>query len=569
MPKSPISPSTVIDRNTLTALLLITLVLILTPYYIDLVSPPPQQIDYDLVERDPNTEIGARNYVDTKTEKSTLVDFGFESQLKLEEKTITVESDLYIAKISSSCGGSILSYKIKDHLTADSNYVNLITEDNENNLLLGFKNLDGDDVFIKNGWVQNDLIDSLYLFDETYTLSYTNTHRGKNITKTLTFYPDAFLVEIDTDLTSISNNVFANTYSLGWVGGLPTTEKDTVGEATFFGAYLYQGDELLDIKVGQGENFSNDYRGQTDWVAARSKYFVVSLVDKSKNQIIGSSISATFENRELYDLAIDLKTTKPTSVSLYLGPLEYERIKSLEIGLEKIMNFGWVIIRPIAKGILWVLKSMHAFVPNYGVILIIFSIMVKLLVYPLTKKSYQSTQAMQAIQPEINTLREKHKNNPTKLNQATMELYKKKGVNPLGACFPMLLQMPLLISLFTVFRSTIELRGEPFVFWITDLSAPDIIFYLPFKIPIYGDYVCALPILMALSMYAQQKMMSVSGGPQQEQQKLMQYFMMAFFFLLFNSFPSGLNLYYTLFNVLTIAQQKITGTGPASQHPGT
>ena len=533
----------------------------------DLVSPP-QQIDYDLVERELNTDSDTNRYVDTTTEKTTVYDFSLESQQKVEEKTITVESDLYIAKISSICGGSILSYKIKDHLTADSNYVNLITRDNENNLLLSFKNLDGDDVFIKDGWVQQGLVDSIFLFDETLALNYTNTHQGKNITKTLTFYPDAFLVEIDIDLSSISNYVFANTYSLGWVGGLPTTEKDTVSEATFFGAYLYQGDELLDVKVGSGEIFSNDYRGQTDWIATRSKYFVVSLIDKSKNQIIGSSISAAFKNREIYDITIDLETTNPTGVSLYLGPLEYERIRSLEINLEKIMNFGWVIIRPIAKGVLWVLKSMHAFIPNYGVILIIFSIMVKLMVYPLTKKSYQSTQAMQSIQPEINTLREKYKNNPTKLNQATMELYKKKGVNPLGTCFPMLLQMPLLISLFTVFRSTIELRGEPFVFWITDLSAPDVIFYLPFKIPIYGDYVCALPILMALSMYAQQKMMSMPGGPQQEQQKMMQYFMMAFFFLLFNSFPSGLNLYYTLFNVLTIAQQKITGTGPGSQHPG-
>ena len=556
-----------IDRNTLTALLLITLVLILTPYYMDLVSPT-QQIDYDLVEQELETEIGASSYVDTTIEDRTVVNPGLESQLKVEEKTITIESDLYIAKISSICGGSILSYKIKDHLTTDSNYVNLITKDNANNLLLSFKNLDGDDVFIKDGWVQQGLIDSLYIFDETHTLSYTNTLRGKNITKTLTFYPDAFLIEIDIDLTSISNNVFANTCSFGWVGGLPTTEKDTVSELTFFGAYLYQGDELLDVKVGDGETFSNDYKGQTDWVAIRSKYFVVSLIDRSKDQIIGSNISAAFKNRELYNIAVDLKTNNATSVSLYLGPLEYERIKSLDINLEKIMNFGWVIIRPIAKGVLWVLKSMHVFIPNYGVVLIIFSIMVKLLVYPLTKKSYQSTQAMQSIQPEINTLREKYKNNPTKLNQATMELYKKKGVNPLGACFPMLLQMPLLISLFTVFRSTIELRGEPFVFWITDLSAPDVIFDLPFNIPIYGDYVCALPILMALSMYAQQKMMSVSGGPQQEQQKMMQYFMMAFFFLLFNSFPSGLNLYYTLFNVLTIAQQKISGTGSSSHHPG-
>ena len=226
------------------------------------------------------------------------------------------------------------------------------------------------------------------------------------------------------------------------------------------------------------------------------------------------------------------------------------------------MNFGWAIIRPISKGVLWTLKSMHGYIPNYGVILIVFSIMVKLIVYPLTKKSYESTKAMQAIQPEISSLRDKHKNNPTKLNKATMELYKKKGVNPMGSCLPILLQMPLLIALFTVFRSTIELRGEPFVFWINDLSAPDIIFNLPFKVPIYGDYVCALPIIMALSMYAQQKMMTV-GGPQQEQQKMMQYFMMGFFFLLFNSFPSGLNLYYTLFNVLTIIQQKFTGAEPA------
>ena len=209
-----------IDRNTLTALLLITLVLILTPYYMDLVSPT-QQTDYDLVEQELETEIGASSYVDTTIEDRTVVNPGLESQLKVEEKTITIESDLYIAKISSICGGSILSYKIKDHLTTDSNYVNLITKDNANNLLLSFKNLDGDDVFIKDGWVQQGLIDSLYIFDETHTLSYTNTLRGKNITKTLTFYPDAFLIEIDIDLTSISNNVFANTCSFGWVGGIP------------------------------------------------------------------------------------------------------------------------------------------------------------------------------------------------------------------------------------------------------------------------------------------------------------------------------------------------------------
>ena len=552
------------DRNTLTALLLIALVLILTPYYMDLISPN-QKNDYELVENEQYGGATSGEYADTDRSSEPLEKFDPGSHSKTTEKIITIESDLYIAKISSLSGGSVFSYKIKEHLLADSNYVSLITNENKDNLLLSFKNLDGSDVSIREGWLQEGPTDSVYLFEETFLVSYINNIGGKKITKTLTFYPDDFIVDIDIDLTTISNNVFANTFSVGWTGGLPTTEKDTVSEATFFGAYLYQGSELLEVKVSPGETFSNNYRGQTDWVASRSKYFVVSLFDDRKDQILGSTVSATFDNRELYDIAVNLKTDRAASISLYLGPLEYERIKSLKMNLESIMNFGWAIIRPIAKGVLWVLKSMHAFIPNYGLILIIFSIMVKLLVYPLTKKSYQSMQAMQAIQPEINTLREKYKNNPTKLNQATMELYKKKGVNPLGSCFPMLLQMPLLISLFTVFRSTIELRGEPFVFWIKDLSAPDIIFNLPFKIPIYGDYVCALPILMALSMYAQQRMMSVSGGPQQEQQKMMQYFMMGFFFLLFNSFPSGLNLYYTLFNVLTIAQQKITGAGPQTK----
>jgi YidC/Oxa1 family membrane protein insertase len=197
---------------------------------------------------------------------------------------------------------------------------------------------------------------------------------------------------------------------------------------------------------------------------------------------------------------------------------------------------------------------MYTLIPNYGVVLIIFAFLVKIVVFPLTKKSYQSTKAMQAVQPEINALKEKHKSNPQKLNQATMQLYKEKGVNPLGGCIPMLIQMPLLFGLFTVFRTTIELRGKPFVFWITDLSAPDTVLHLPFSFPMYGDQVSILPILMVVSMFIQQRMMG--GANQQGQQKMMSYFMSGFFFLMFNNFPSGLNLYYTLFNVLTIAQQK-------------
>ena len=548
------------DRNTLTALLLITVVLVLTPYYMELVSPAPQP-QYESLDGEAIDSFDNDTPIENKTNDlpQQLLDLG--SLTTIENKTIIVESDLYIAKLSSACGGSVVSYKIKEHLSPDSSFVDLATPENRNNLLISFRGVDGDITNLRDGWVQSVAIDSIYLV-EPETITYTNKLGEKTITKTITLYPDDFIMDIDIDASSVSADILGGSFLFSWPGGLPTTEKDTTTEKTYFGAYLQQGGELLDIKAGSGEAFNNEYKGQTDWAAIRTKYFVAALLDNGGNQIIGSTISASNKGKELYDIGIELPTNERVAVSLYLGPLEYDRIKSLNINLESIMNFGWAIIRPISKGVLWTLKSMHGYIPNYGVILIIFSIMVKLIVYPLTKKSYESTKAMQAIQPEISSLRDKHKNNPTKLNKATMELYKKKGVNPMGSCLPILLQMPLLIALFTVFRSTIELRGEPFVFWINDLSAPDIIFNLPFKVPIYGDYVCALPIIMALSMYAQQKMMTV-GGPQQEQQKMMQYFMMGFFFLLFNSFPSGLNLYYTLFNVLTIIQQKFTGAEPA------
>jgi YidC/Oxa1 family membrane protein insertase len=559
------------DRNTLTALLLITLVLVLTPYYMELVSPAPQPEyeDTNGVYEDTDEVVVDNSYntlpKDNKTNKAPHPLLDLVSQAPTEDKTIVIESDLYIAKLGSAAGGSVLSYKIKEHLSPDSAYVDLVTTENRNNLLISFRGVDGEIINLQRGWVQQDAPDSAYLINPE-TISYTNRIGEKTITKTITLYPDDFIMDIEIDVSSMSDDILGGGFLFSWLGGLPTTEKDTITEKTYFGAYLHQGGELLDIKAGSGESFKNEYKGQTDWVAIRTKYFVTALLDNGSNQIMGSTISASNTTKELYDIAIELPTNQKVDVSLYLGPLEYDRVKNLNANLESIMNFGWTIIRPISKGVLWTLKSMHRYIPNYGIILIIFSIMVKLLVYPLTKKSYQSTTAMQALQPEINNLKEKYKNNPTKLNQATMELYKKKGVNPLGSCLPMLLQMPLLIALFTVFRSTIELRGEPFVFWIKDLSAPDIIFNLPFKIPIYGDYVCALPIIMALSMYAQQKMMTVEGA-NQEQQKLMQYFMMGFFFLLFNSFPSGLNLYYTLFNVLTIAQQKLTGSRQAEVQP--
>ena len=225
------------------------------------------------------------------------------------------------------------------------------------------------------------------------------------------------------------------------------------------------------------------------------------------------------------------------------------------------MNFGWLPIQPFSRAVLWLLKFLHGFGLNYGLILILFALLIRIITGPLTKKSFQSSQNMQSIQPKIKKIQTKYKKDSQRMNREIMELYKSSGVNPLGGCLPMVIQMPLLFSLFIVFRSTIEFRGAPFIFWINNLSQPDTIFYLPFSIPIYGNQFAVLPIFLGLSMFLSQKL---SMETMDSKQKPMMYMMSVFFFLLFNSFPSGLNLYYMIYNLLNYQQQRAMRAGSPS-----
>ena len=550
------------DRNTVVALLLITVILVLTPYYMDIVSPPVPieqnqenneltfENDNNLTSEQPTSALS--NQTLSNREKSN-----FLISKKVEEEKFYVETDLFLAEISSLGGGTLSSFELKQYLSTDSSLVNLIFEKNKTNLEITATDIDGEVIDLLSPWVVEKTPPSIYITDETEIVFSKSLPGNKLITKTLILYPDSYEITIKTDLSGINRELLSGSYSLNWTGGLPTTEKDPSLEMATFNAFVYQGEELTDIKADD-ELSVKDFNGDVEWVAARTKYFVASLIPSSAEDIQRATISSVvLDDVESYSMALQISAREANVTKLYLGPLEIEKLEKYN-NLDKVMNLGWWIITPISKVVLKVIKVMHSVIPNYGVVLLIFSVLVKLLVYPLTAKSYKSTQAMQALAPEIAAIKEKYKTNAKKVNTATMELYKKKGVNPMGGCLPMVVQMPLLFSLFTVFRSTIEFRGEPFFWWIKDLSAPDIIFNLPFSIPIYGSYVCALPIFMAGSMYLQQKMMTPSSmtGEQAQQQKLMQTFMMGFFFLLFNTFPSGLNLYYTTFNILTVLQQK-------------
>jgi len=547
------------DRNTLLAFFLIALVLIFTPKYMEMVAPPSQSPPLPAIENSEDTtrqvsRLGAKTQDSSMSPSPTSA--ARDILWSKEEKTITIESDLYTAVVSPNGGGSFLSFSFKDYLDQDSIDINLINGKNKENLSIRFKNLDGENINLFGPWHYTNTFSGGQIFRPQSLEFSIDVYPGKTIVKTLTFYPDSYLIDVSINVDNIAHNIFGGAYSVGWYGGLMPSEENEKDDLFYFNSFVYQGGELVDLKVKDGESETTNFNGATDWVAVRTKYFITSIIPDRPNEVLSAFMGGYNNGRDIYDVSLTFPAAEPTTLSLYLGPLEYDKIKSINRELERVMNFGWGFIRPISKGVLFILKKLHEFIPNYGYVLILFSFAVKLLVYPLTKKSYQSTAAMQKLQPEITALRDKLGNNPQKLNQATMKLYKERGVNPLGGCFPMLLQMPLLFALFQVFRTTIELRAEPFIWWIKDLSVPDAVFTLPFSIPIYGSHVAILPILMVVSMFVQQRMMS-GGAVQQPQQKTMMYFMTGFFFLIFNGFPSGLNLYYTLFNVLTIAQQKL------------
>ncbi|UCH10217.1 MAG: membrane protein insertase YidC, partial [Fidelibacterota bacterium] len=432
------------------------------------------------------------------------------------------------------------------------------------NLRLSYVNIAGDTVHLVNNFevLSAPAQDSVLLSEGSLTLSYRHAFAsGARVVKTLTLHADSYTIPIEIRWENADEELGINTYEIGWPNGLQPAEKVLREDETYGKVYVYQGGELeKEGSLRKGRLNRKTLKGNTEWVALRNKYFTSAFI-ANENQPgeygAYSAVSVPYddggveaENLTRYFMAMGYDAHQTVQMTLYLGPLSYFIIKDLDVDLDRTMNFGFSLIRPISKLVLLTLVFLHDFIPNYGIVLILFAIIIRILTNPLTKKSAMSTQKMQLVQPKVKVLQEKYKGNPQKLNQEMMALWKAEGASPFGGCLPILIQMPVLIALFTVFRSTIELRGQPFALWITDLSAPDLV--LPHIIPFFKAGISILALLMGVSVFLQQK---ISGAGANPQQKPMMYIMPIFLFVLFNSFPSGLNLYYTFSNILSIFQQ--------------
>ena len=357
----------------------------------------------------------------------------------------------------------------------------------------------------------------------------------RRITKTLTFSNDSYQVKLALDVQG-PDKTFQ--IYLGTNFGIVDWGGDRV--IGFIGPVVMSSGEIEKYKPGKIGAMQR-HSGTPQWVALQDKYFIATMIPQQASTAIVTEV-----DERTVTIGLEYPMGTPAEIILYAGPKEFDRLAETGTGLEKTIDFGWFmfgslwLVRAIAEPLFHFLQFLYQYVHNYGVCIVLLTVVVRSLFIPLMHKSHKSMKAMQAIQPKMAALQKKYKKDKERLNREMMDLYKKHGANPLGGCLPMLLQLPVFIALFNVLNSTIELRQAPFL-WIADLSSKD-----PFYV---------LPIIMGASMMIQQKMQPMTMDPKQA--KLFM-FLPVFFTILFLNFPGGLVLYWLTNNLLTILQQYIT-----------
>lgn len=489
----------------------------------------------------------------------------FAARVSGAEKILTVITDQYVLEISSK-GGLVRTCQLNGFATWDHHPVQLIDDDKGGDLSLLFTSADGRLVDTRSLYF--DLREGAWT---TYRLSGTDSvsvtlvlPSGENsrLEKRFTFANGRYSFDTEFRFVNMAGVISNYEYQVVWENGLRYAEYNSVDESSFAMGYVYSGGELTEIDASKfGEVVKRDINGSTDWVAARNKYFAVALLPE-KGVCQGAYIegirthAANNGAKEDYSLALKMPLksgNEKARVTVFLGPIDFDIVKSYGRNLQQILSLGMAwIVRPISEYVMIPLfHFLHLFIPNYGWVIIAFSVIIKIALTPLTRTSMKSMKRMQAITPMMNEVREKYKDDPTKQNQAIMNLYKEYGVNPASGCLPLLLQMPILFALYAVFRSSIALRQAEFILWIHDLSTPDFVVNLPFSIPFLGiTAFSGLALAMGVTMFFQNKMTVTDP-----RQKAMVWMMPVMMTIIFNNLPSGLNLYYFVFNVLSIGQQ--------------
>jgi YidC/Oxa1 family membrane protein insertase len=477
--------------------------------------------------------------------------------LKSHSRTITVYNGLYKAKFST-LGGIATSWEVLNFKKWDGETYNLISDSGA-----GIFNLSIADQNFDNVLFDIDSPDSVSVTSETTLVFRGKSLNGKNVEKIFTFKTGAY----DVKAVVKSDYLLNEKYQFGWLGGINESEKEIDTKLADAAIVFYLGGDVDDVdRPIKNDDTAKAEEGDIKWVSLRSKYFSGTLVPEKAGDftVYTRKLPQTKKSKNPFNFSVTFESRLEggnTQFQVILIPSKHSILKSYDIKLDKILfqGYSWffkadIWFPKLCGLVVTLLNYFYDLIPNYGVSILLLTLLMKLVTLPLTIKSTKSMARMKTMAPKIKGIQEKFKGDPMAQQQAMMKMYKEEGVSPLGGaggCLPMILQMPIFIALFVSLRKAIELRGAPFAFWIHDLSAPEIMLALPFNIPFFGAHLSLLNIIMAISMFFQSKMTMTGNDPNQ---KMMVYFMPIMMFVMFNNMPAGLLLYWSLSNILGIAQ---------------
>ena len=550
------------DKNSLTGFVLMFLILLVFNFYF---LPTNEEVSEknDLI---PNEEvlIKENEIVDKKeqvTKKELEKKYGIFSKSADSEIQNYVLENEKIKVILSNKGGRISSVTIKEgpnkkkYKTYNGEDLKIFNSDSSLfnlNFSTGIS-INTSELFFKPTQISDEEItlrldvDSSHFIDFSYRLN------------------KDYLVDFNINLIGMNEIIpnELNFMNLQWQMKTPQTEKSKDNQDMYTGIYYQYFADKDDIDyLGYTTSDDNEkIKNKISWVAMQQQFFSSILVAKNglKNVELASKkeefsnyvkdLSAEFEIEYNHD------PYEKVEFQFYFGPNHYKQLQSYNRNFEKIIPLGWGIFGWVNKYIIInIFDFLSKYFTNYGLIILLLTIIIKLALSPFTYKAYLSQAKMKVLKPEIDKINEKHKSkDPMKAQQETMSFYRKAGVNPMGGCLPMLFQFPILIAMFRFFPASIELRSEAFL-WADDLSAYDSILDLPFEIPFYGDHVSLFTLLMTISTLLYTRMNTQMASGQMAQMKWMMYLMPVMFLGFFNNYAAGLSYYYFLANMFTFSQ---------------
>jgi YidC/Oxa1 family membrane protein insertase len=583
-----ISTGVSVDRNTVTGLILIFIITLAWFYFTaptadelaqqererairdsiaaQTVPARPDSVDADTIDSGVDTPPGLSP---TLPPQQSLGFFAPADSVDQQDiSLVEINTPLYSTTLSNLGAGPV-RFELANYYTWDGKHVQLISDSTRSVYSLGFTsaqnyNIDTNRLRFKPLFEGNQ-----YSISEgdSLTLAYELTlgDRG-NVRYEYTLYGGSYEIGLNIIFTGAENILSSRTTELGFNSTLNYSERYLSTEAIAVSAYSYAGDELEQFMLSEPGREEKIVNGNINWVSTKTKFFtqIIKPLQVSDGayftgERIGEDTDPLAQRNYTSAIRANLPADNILKYRLFVGPLSYSHLKEFDEHTFDMVEVGYFFLRwfsdPLVRyAIIPYFTFFSGFIPNYGILIILFAVIIKLVLYPLTKKSFESMAAMREIQPEMKLIQDKYKDDPPKQQQAMLKLYKEAKVNPLGGCLPNLLQLPILVTLWMFFQNSILIRQKPFL-WADDLSAPDVILNLPFNIPLLGDHISGFVLLMTITMIVQ---MQISGQTApNNQMKVLTYIMPAMLFVFFNNIAAGLSLYYMIYNVLSIGQQML------------